>query len=431
MSLKKFLPLTGLLFLLIVGGMLLPVNASETPAMVSPALEILSSESGMAKACVGEELGFDAADFERALNVSELSYITVTSVPNKADGALFLGGVEVSEGQVISRANISYLTFSFMNEAVKDSAFCFSTNLGGYEIECSMYSLAYENRVPVINETGTAAMAVSTYRDVVVFGEMSAYDPDGDAMTYEIIEYPANGILKVTDRSSGAYQYVPNVGYTGKDVFRYVAVDQYGNYSVSKKVSLEISGSATELVYKDLISDPSHVAAISLTEKGIMASTELGGENYFHPDEEVTRAEFLVMAMKTVGIQSPTDPQATVFSDDSDIPEAYRGYVDTAQKLGYVCGRINEKGELVFAPNETITRAEAATILYNMVSLDVPVFKPMFMDADTVPIWATDAISATTAAGILKHNTGYISADSPVTRGQCAEMLYRLDKLAL
>ena len=394
---------------------------------VSPALFILAEENEMAKACLrGEELGFEASDFERALNISSVGAIHITELPERTDGILYLGGSEVTEGQTISRANISRLTFVFMNEEIESSAFRFSTNLGTYDLACAIYSLPYENRSPIVSSASEDVVSVSTYKDVCVFGRLDAYDPDGDDLRYEIVSYPQNGSLILTDSARGEYRYTPANGFAGEDAFRYVAVDQYGNYSASVQVTLKVSQSRSTLVYADLKGSEAHVAAISMTECGIMAASALDGSYYFYPDAELTRAEFLVMAMKTVGIQVNASSDKTVFFDDAEIPSEYRGYVNLAQKLGYVCGKLNDESQLMFCPNDKITRYEAAVMLYQMCEVGVPVMKPVLMDANTVPAWAKDAVYAMTAAGILTGENGYIAADTAVTRAQAAQMLYKL-----
>ncbi len=420
---KWFLVLTVTVTLLCCSHVCLAEDAGDP--LVSPALAVLAEQSPMAKAgLVGAEVEFEAEDFERALNVSAISSITVTSLPERADGILYFGGNEVTVGQTISRANIPYMTFSFMNEEITDSAFRFSTNHGAYDMECAVYCLEYENRPPVVSSVAEAVASVSTYKNISVFGRMDAYDPDGDELTFQVISYPKSGLL-IADSDEGAYQYIPVNGFTGADSFRYVAVDQYGNYSKPLQVTLNVTQPKTTLVYSDLMERESHVAAIAMTERGIMASSELNGTYYFYPDEEVTRAEFLVMAMKTMGIRSTLSDEATVFADDSEIPSEFRGYVAEAQKLGYVCGRLNEENALVFCPNDKITRYEAAVMLYKLKEMELPVIKPLFADADTVPVWARDAVYSMTAAGILTDEKGYIDANATVTREEAAQMLYR------
>ena len=181
--------LAALCFAFCVAG-----GAKSEDGVVSPALDVLANSAFMARSCIsGEEIGFSAEDFARALNVSSVSWITVKKLPERADGVLSLGGSEVTEGQTISGENLSYMKFVFMSEDIKDSAFCFSTNLGNYEIQCNLYAVSFANRAPQLTEADVAA--AKTYREVSVVGTMSAYDPDGDALWYEVISYPQNGTL--------------------------------------------------------------------------------------------------------------------------------------------------------------------------------------------------------------------------------------------
>lgn len=402
-------------------------SAKTGEGVVSPALNVLSSRAYMAQSCLsGEELGFSADDFARALNVSSVSWITVKKLPERADGLLYLGGSEVVEGQTISRENLPYLKFVFMSDDIKDSAFCFSSDLGDYEIECRLYSLSYANRAPLIISADVAA--AKTYRDVTVFGSMNAYDPDGDSLRYEVISYPQNGSLILLDAATGAYRYQPDQGFAGQDSFRYVAVDRYGNYSQSATVSVTVSSTRTSLVYADLEARDDHVAAIAMTECGVMASVEQDGNYYFYPEQSVTRAEFLAMAMRTLGIEAG-GAEKTVFADDGEIPDKLRGFVDVAEKLGYVCGRIDGEGRLVFAPNEPITRLEAAVMIYNMTDVAVPTVSIDLGGLSSVPAWAENAVLSVVSCGILSMEDGCLSTNMTITRGQAAQMLYRLSQL--
>ena len=429
MTFGKWILTMGTFATAIVICLILPIAAKNNTS-VSPALGVIAEENGMAMAArVGEDIGFSAEVFERAMNVSSITSLTVTELPERTDGILYLGNSEVSVGQVISRANVSFLKFVFCNKEIQNSSFRFSTDRGQYDIECGLYSLKYENRCPSVVSNNKEALEVGTYRDIMVYGQMDAYDPDGDSMTYEIVTYPKNGLLVREEKNTGRYQYIPDRGYTGKDSFRYVAVDCFGNYSDVAEVNVEVTQQSNGLRFIDLEGRASHVAAVTLTEHGIMASAELNGAYYFYPSQEVSRAEFLTMAMKTLGIEIKKNAVSSVFADDAEIPDEYKIYVDAAQKLGYVAGKIDGNGELIFAPNDSITRAEAAVILQNMVGLEVPVIKPMLVDTGTVPAWAKDAVYAMNSCGIMVHEGGYISADSAVTREQSAEMLYRLSNI--
>ena len=415
---------------LISTSMITLIAAQDQQAYVSPALNIIANEKPMARSArKGEEIIFNATDFEQALHVSSISSLTVTQLPDVSDGMLYLGNTQVSQGQVISRANLSYLKFVFAGEAVSESSFCFSSNHGAYSIRCGLYSLSNDNVSPTVKNTDEQSLSAGTYRDIVVYGKMDAYDADGDRLVYEVITYPQNGLLIQTDHSLGHYRYIPAGGYVGKDSFSYVVADQYGNYSETATIDITVTDRRGELVYEDLADSSVHVAAISLTEQGIMASSDLDGTYYFYPSAEITRGEFLVMAMKTLGIRVLSDSGKSVFADDEDIAQEQRGYINAAEKLGYVCGKINEEGQLIFAPNEGITRAEAAVMVYNMTNLALPVVKTVFADQSDIPAWAKEAVQAMTYAGLMTHNQGYASPTAIVTKAECAQLLYLLDKM--
>ena len=403
------------------------VSAENDMAIVSQALNVIAKDSHVAISCIAErEISFDAEYLERALNLSGIDYITVTKLPQKTDGILYIGSSEINEGQSISRANIAYMTFEFIGDNTEKSAFSFVTNHSAHEIECKMYYLKHVNSAPV-PDIGDFSQ-VSTYKNVSFFGKLSAYDADGDAMFFEIIKQPLNGLLKVD--KNGEYVYSPTNGYVGEDSFKYVVFDEYGNYSGQREIKLTVESQRSSLVFADITSGEYHVAAINLAEKGIVPVSEIDGKFYFHPGYDIGRLEYLVMAMKTMGIEIESTSEKTVFYDDSDIPSNLKGYVNTAVKLGFVSGKIDTNGNIIFAPNEKITRAEAAVMLNNMCELEMPVLKPVFADRHDVPSWAETAIYCLTSNGIMPYDNGYVSATEKLNREEGAYMLYKLSLTA-
>ncbi len=393
---------------------------------VSAGLDVLAERAEMVKTgLVGQDITFTAADFERALNLSTLTSITVTKLPVRADGTLYLGSAEVSVGQVIPRANLGYLTFSFGSAEIRDSSFCFSIG-SDYEITCDLRAVESLNHSPAVADVSEMVRAVSTYQNIVLYGRLDADDPEGDALRYEIVTRPENGLLEPMDAACSAYRYIPNGDFVGKDSFRYVAVDTCGNYSSAVTVTISVGRTET-FVFEDLLDSGYHVPAIAMAEDGVMASTEMGGKYYFHPEATVSRMDFLVMAMRSVGLTPSAPSVETVFADDDEIPTDMRPYVNTAERMGYICGKITEDGTLIFAPNDPITVAEAAVILANMTRMDVPTSAPTFEEGSTVPAWAADAVFAMSEAGVF---TGAINASVELSRGEAAEMLYALSRLA-
>jgi len=262
----------------------------------------------------------------------------------------------------------------------------------------------------------------STYKGLALHGRLSAYDPDGDSLIYEIVSYPQNGAVLLTDREQGTYVYTPNAGYVGSDRFSYIARDKYGNYSASATVRLRVEQAGTAITYADMKDSAAYVSAIALTEAGVMSGTQVGSAYYFYPEESVSRVEFLVMAMNAVGVTEVPACDATVFADDADIEPSMKGYVHTAYELGYISGSLSG-GVLSFLPDEAITRAQAAVILANMVGVSDIAVTPTFNDQSEIPVWAKDAIYSLHAVGIMGEESGYITPTAKITRAQTAQML--------
>lgn len=393
--------------------------------LLSPALAILAARTDMAVATLcGNDYYFSEDVFARSLNLSGVSSVTIRSLPAVTDGELMMGSSCVSEGQVISRTDLRLLSYVAKDSSTKGKAqFTFSPNGAGYAITCHLYLLDELNYSPTVSVVSSEALCVSTHRNFVGYGTLSAYDPEGDPLTFEIVSAPRNGLVLMTDASCGAYVYLPRLGYTGTDSFRYVARDLYGNYSAAATVSVRVEAPSVSVEYADMTGRQEYNAALTMTEAGIMNGTVLGEKTYFHPDQTVSRIEFLQMAMQTVGVTSLPNVSDTGFADDDAIAADAKGYVAAAYRLGYIEASEDSKGNINFLPDESLTRAEAAVWLCRMIRAQASEITPVFADADEIPSWADDAIATLSSLGILTPMAGNISPNEPVTRGQTAQML--------
>jgi hypothetical protein len=404
------------------GGM--PTMAQgEELAVVSYGLGVLAAQTDMAvSAPIGNEIVFSADCFARALNLSRVNYVTVTSLPAQTDGELLLGSTRVAAGQTVSAENLAYMVFCAADDEITHSYFTFTANGSATPLVCNLYFTNATNYTPTVSMASGLSLNASTYKGIALHGKLSAYDPDGDGLIYEVVSYPQNGAVLLTDRAEGTYVYLPESGYVGSDRFSYIARDKYGNYSAAATVNLRVEVSGLSLTYADMLASRAHVAALTLTQAGVMSGEQIGNQYFFHPQETVNRAEFLVMAMHAAGISDVAPCDRTVFADDADIPDAMRGYVAAAYEMKYISGTL-VGGKLCFLPNEEITRAQAAVMLSNIVGLcDAPVI-PTFADHSEIPVWASEAIYSLSAAGIMNGEGGYIAPTAHITREQTASML--------
>ena len=424
---KRLIMLLGVTMAVIftVVGVVKEQQADATGDL-SSGLYVLASKSDMAKsASVGKKIVFSADDFERSLNLSKITSITVTSVPDITDGCLCLGEVVVNRGQTISRENLSLLNYRAGDERIKESFFTFKVNGGEYEMRCNLYFLDKENQAPTLELEDERIFSVSTHQYIEVFGKVSAYDPDGDDVRYEVVKYAKGGVLEF-DSKTGEYSYTPSGAYFGEDSFEYVAVDKYGNYSSSKTVNLNVEKLQTDVIYTDMQGHEDHHAALTMTEKGIMSGMTIGDSTFFMPDKSVSRVDFVVMLMHAIGEGDVEAVADTGFDDDEQIPNTMKGYVYKARKMGLISGAVDADGNYLFEPNRDISRAEAALIVNNLVNGKMPTVKPTFADKDSIPTWAHDAIYVLNDLGILVGINGEFAPSVSITRAQTAQMLYNL-----
>lgn len=414
-----------------VTALLLPlvsIPASAYGSDLSPALDLIENSLELKKCgMVGHEVSFKATDFEDVLGVKRLEYITVTSLPDPADGVLKLAGMDVLVGQTISRGNIDKLVFNPYPDKEVTARFTFkgsNDNSDHADIGCVLSVLSTLNFAP---EAG--AFKLETQRDIAVFKNMKAADPDGDELNYRVLRAPTKGTLKVVDEASGEFMYVPRSGFTGKDTFIYQAVDKYGNESDPATVTLNVVKPASSVYFSDLSRHWAHNSAIKIVSAGVMQAAEDNGELVFKPDAAITRAEFLCMAMKAAGLDKDVNAiYDTGFADNDDIPVEYRGYVAKALSMNIIRG-IDTPTGVYFDPNNTISRAEAAVIINNIIKAPAPANSPVFRDAAAIPAWAGSAISALKVCGIINGSpAGEANPTGLVDRAQCAQMLVNLQE---
>ncbi len=408
-------------------GMSMPVSAAVDSAPVSPGLHVLAADSDMAMAALsGNNICFEREDFMRAVNLSKIDSVTVTKTPPVTDGELRIGNLVVTSGQTIKGSSLSELSYVPSSADIKNSSFRFSVNGSPVDMTCRLYLLDSLNASPTLNASSKNFQSVSTHRNVTLYGTLPCYDPEGDETIIEIVSYPEQGSLILTDKKVGDFAYTPRNGYSGKDEFTYVARDKYGNFSAASTVTLTVSKPKTSVAYADMIGHKGYNAALTMTEEDIMSGTQVGLDTYFYPDKAVSRGEFVVMAMNSLGMREMTRVDKTVFADDKDIPESMRDHIGAAYELGYIKGETDGSGALCFYPDRAITRAEAACILANMIDAPTPTVTLGFSDASDIPAWAAPSIYSLNYMGILNASNGSIAPLSKLTRADTAEILTAL-----
>ncbi|MFH2055221.1 MAG: Ig-like domain-containing protein [bacterium] len=87
--------------------------------------------------------------------------------------------------------------------------------------QCSFKITVIEiNDPPVARDT-----TITSPEDATTAAQLQAYDPEGDALTYEIVDGPYNGTLPAFNVNTGAFSYLSNLNFNGADSLLFRAHD--------------------------------------------------------------------------------------------------------------------------------------------------------------------------------------------------------------
>lgn len=413
-----------LLIILLIASLSIGALAfSASAATLSPAIEVLSYKTDSVKAGLYNcDVIFTESDFLQYLGLSEIKSITFTSVPPAEDGYLYIGNTVIKDGTKVNADMLSYLRFRAASAEIDSTEFTYTAADGyaGSDHNCRIVFLSEINASPTV-EIKSAVTDFTTYENIPLYSTLSAYDPEGDELTFKIVKGAKKGTVEIVSENAGSFVYTPKKNRTGKDSFSYVVSDKYGNYSEIQTVTVKTEKNRSKTVFTDMNGSPAHSAAITAVSNGIMNAVTVGKNLYFDPYGEITRSEMLAMMMEAAGI-SVQNNFTDVFADSDEIPEIYKGYVNTAVKLGIIKGSM-ENGKTVFRPNDAVTRAEAAVIAKAILGESNTAVQT-FADSSSVPDWCSDAIrSAISYKLMLPDISGEISPSAKMTRADAAIMI--------
>ncbi|MGP0584256.1 S8 family serine peptidase [Paenibacillus timonensis] len=164
-----------------------------------------------------------------------------------------------------------------------------------------------------------------------------------------------------------------------------------------------------------------------LASKDILAGSLDGS---FHPETQVTRAEFVSMLVRALELKA--DPNAVSAVSFSDVPAG--NWYEEAVKIATSRGLISGYASGIFAPDRPITRGEMAVVLSKTLELLGHSTGSAgevvgFADQTRIPSWASESVARVTSLGIMKGKAGNrFEAELPTTRAEAAVVVYRIFK---
>ena len=194
-----------------------------------------------------------------------------------------------------------------------------------------------------------------------------------------------------------------------------------GGGSPTPSGSVSVNGSAGDIIentlnrqekFSDIAGHWAQKAILELNEMGIVSGYPDGT---FRPDESVTRAEFLILCMNAFAVEQSKEIDG--FADVT--PEDwYYGGVMKAAAAGIIYG---DGG--AFRPNDTITREDAAVILYRLMQADGEDTAENFADRDKISDYARNAVGVMASKGIISGYDGKFAPKDNATRAMAVMMI--------
>ncbi|MDO3411278.1 DUF5011 domain-containing protein [Saccharibacillus sp. CPCC 101409] len=190
------------------------------------------------------------------------------------------------------------------------------------------------------------------------------------------------------------------------------------------------TGNTPAIAFTDITG---HWAAGAIREAASLGLVNGYADGTFRPSGAVTRAEFTTMLVRAFspiandeaangGAKTPL--AAAPFADQSSIRDWAGASIAQARLLDWVQG---DRGGN-FRPNDAVTRAEMAAMLYRALTLKGADESALnrFNDANAIPAWAREAAAALTATGILQGGSGGAFApNAAATRAETVQVLMR------
>ncbi|NBD26186.1 S-layer homology domain-containing protein [Paenibacillus glycinis] len=216
------------------------------------------------------------------------------------------------------------------------------------------------------------------------------------------------GIYYVSD--SGTIEYV---GATVKDGAVTADITHFSAYGVF----------AYSKTYTDVPS--SYWAAGVIRELTAKHIVEGISDDRFGPKANITRAEFVAMLVRALGLK------ATAAAPFTDIP-AGSWFAETTA-AAYENGIASGTGNGKFEPNKAITREEMAIMIVNVYAkrggagpVGTAADLGSFKDAAAVSSWAKEAVQTAIHAGLMTGSDSRFAPREKAIRAEAAKVLYNL-----
>ncbi len=242
------------------------------------------------------------------------------------------------------------------------------------------------------------------------------------------------------DRNKLANEEVPAVYYYNKQLQRWIFAGIVNETNGIASFETKHLTSFAVFAYEPLaLSDLSAHWAKKAVDRLIGMNMISGySDQTFRPENSVTRAEFVTIAMLGLGVNNAGGAQneQQSFADEQQWPVWAKPYIEAAIADGIISGYETNNGTQ-FRPSHTITRAEMTIILAKVaekiktqrteIALPENVSHVSFVDEASIPQWAKKSVMQLAGLGVISgFEDDSFRPNAPVTRAQAAQAFYKL-----
>ena len=354
---------------------------------------------------------------------TSLQGICITQLPDAKTGTVMLGQRVIRSGDILTAGQLEQMTFRPLKTNTDQDAVMTFLPIYKDRVEANATTVlsirGKQDNAPVAED-----FTLETYKNLPNKGQLKVTDPEGQALTYNLVRKPKRG--EVTVNSDGSFEYTPKKNKVGVDSFTYTAADPAGNVSREATVTIQILKPTDARQYSDTIGQNCRFAAEWMRNTGLFVGEKVGDQICFQPEKTVSRGEFLAMVVEALDIPAQDPSYSAV---PADTPQWLRPYLAAAIRSGLTANLpATDTGS--FEADRPITGAEAAVMLQNVLDLSVStqVLEAVESDAapskEEIPTWASTSLTAMEDNGIL------LTYDQSMTRGQAAQLLYQVCQMA-
>ncbi|NEW06970.1 hypothetical protein GK047_13245 [Paenibacillus sp. SYP-B3998] len=193
------------------------------------------------------------------------------------------------------------------------------------------------------------------------------------------------------------------------------------------RADLRESGKYALLEYrKPYVDVPTeHWAYRTIQTMSAQHHVEGSDEGYFHPDQPISRAEFIALTVKSLGIQ-PSTVKPKVFED---VPAQawYASHIEAAVGSGLIQGKEGNR----FDPDAMISREEMAVLLTrasgHVSDAAASGQSQTFTDGEQIASWSQEAVQLAAHLGLMQgRDYGRFAPQATTTRAEAVQAMQRV-----